>query len=94
MGSSPSKKVFKFTIKDAIPLRFNDGKFQATNQNGTIIKELDNSTNAGEDSTNQGTQMTQPQRAQSLPAHRGKTWNAVTKRTLSSASYFFSAVAA
>lgn len=83
MGSSPSKKVSQFTIKDAIPLRFdnNNDDFQATNLNGTVIKGLDNRNDAGVDFTDQGVRITQPQETQSLPYHQGKT-GGVTKRTL------------
>ena len=37
MGSSPSKrKVSNFSIKDALPLRFNNNDFYESSPNGTV----------------------------------------------------------
>ena len=37
MGSSPSKrKVSNFSIKDALPVRFNNNNFHESNPNGTV----------------------------------------------------------
>lgn len=37
MGSSPSKrKISHFSIKDALPLRFNNNNFHVSSPNGTV----------------------------------------------------------
>ena len=70
MGSSPSKRKVDshFSIKDALPLRFNNNNFQVSAPNGAV-KVADRRQSAAEYSTHQGVQITQPQEEESLPSN-------------------------
>ena len=93
MGSRPSKKVSQFTVKDAKPLRFNNDDFRATNRNGTVVKALDNRTDAREDSTDPRVQIIQPQETQRLHVHEGKPGEALLKSCFLFHHIFFLLVA-
>ena len=63
MGSSPSKrKVSNFSIKDALPVRFNNNNFHESNPNGTVKP-------AYRKEEHQRVLSKQPQQAENLPSN-------------------------
>lgn len=63
MGSSPSKrKLSNFSIKDALPVRFNNNNFHESNPNGTVKP-------ADRREEHQKVLIKQPQQAENLPSN-------------------------